>query len=52
MQINNLKTRTFSHYSYAIMSDCEKKIILINPSRNPQQYLDYAKKHDAEITGY
>lgn len=33
------------------ISDCEKKIILIDLSRNPQQYLDYAKENEAEIMG-
>ena len=32
------------------MSDSEKKIVLIDPSRNPQPYLDYAKKNNAVIT--
>ena len=51
MQIKQFEDKNLSHYSYAITSEGEKKIILIDPSRNPQQYLDYAKKHDAEITG-
>ncbi len=50
MQIKQFEDKNLSHYSYAILSDCEKKIILIDPSRNPQQYLDYAKENDAEIT--
>jgi len=32
------------------LSDSEKKIVLIDPSRNPQPYLDYAKKNNAVIT--
>ncbi len=51
MQIKQFEDKNLSHYSYAIMSDCEKKIILVDPSRNPQRYLDYAKEHDAEIIG-
>ena len=51
MQIKQFEDKNLSHYSYAILSDCEKKIILIDPSRNPNQYLDYAKENDAQITG-
>ena len=50
MQIKQFEDKNLSHYSYAIMSECEKKITLIDPSRNPQQYLDYAKEQEAEIT--
>jgi glyoxylase-like metal-dependent hydrolase (beta-lactamase superfamily II)/rhodanese-related sulfurtransferase len=51
MQIKQFEDKNLSHFSYAIMSDCEKKIILIDPSRNPQQYFDYAKENEAQITG-
>ena len=51
MQIKQFEDKNLSHYSYAIMSESEKNIILIDPSRNPQQYLDYAKEQEAEITG-
>ncbi|MEJ7672863.1 MAG: MBL fold metallo-hydrolase [Chitinophagaceae bacterium] len=51
MQIKQFEDKNLSHYSYAILSDCEKKIILIDPSRNPQQYLEYAKENGAQITG-
>ncbi|MEJ7827901.1 MAG: MBL fold metallo-hydrolase [Segetibacter sp.] len=51
MQIKQFEDKTLSHYSYGILSECKKKIFLIDPSRNPQQYLDYAKENEAEITG-
>ncbi len=51
MHIKQFEDKNLSHYSYAIFSDCERKIILIDPSRNPQQYFDYAKENDAQITG-
>ena len=51
MQIKQFEDKNLSHYSYAILSISEKKIILIDPTRHPQQYLDYAKGHDAQITG-
>lgn len=51
MQIKQFEDKNLSHYSYAILSECEKKIIVIDPARNPQPYLDYAKDNDAQITG-
>lgn len=51
MRIQQFEDKNLSHYSYAILSECEKKIILIDPSRNPQQYYDFAKANDAEIIG-
>lgn len=51
MQIKQFEDKNLSHYSYAILSESEKKIILIDPARNPQAYLNYAKEHNAQITG-
>ena len=51
MQIKQFEDTSLAHYSYAILSDCEKKIVLIDPARNPKQYLAYAKENDAQITG-
>ena len=51
MQIKQFEDKNLSHYSYAIISECEKQIILIDPARNAEPYFDYAKEHDAQITG-
>lgn len=51
MQIKQWEDKNLAHFSYAILSDCEKKIILIDPSRNPQPYLDYAKENNASVIG-
>lgn len=51
MQIKQWEDKNLSHFSYGILSDCEKKLVLIDPSRNPEPYLDYAKEHEAEIIG-
>lgn len=51
MEIKQWEDKNLSHFSYAILSSCEKKIILIDPARNPQQYLDYAKEKHAVIVG-
>lgn len=51
MQIKQFENKHLSHFSYAILSNCEKKIILIDPARDPQQYIDYASENDAQISG-
>ncbi len=51
MQIKQFEDKNLAHYSYALLSDCEKKIVLIDPARNPQPYLDFAKENHAVITG-
>jgi len=51
MQIKQFEDKNLSHFSYAVLSDCEKKIILIDPARNIWQYFEYAKENDAQITG-
>ena len=51
MQIKQFEDKNLSHYSYAVLCECEKKVILIDPARNPQPYLNYAEENDAQITG-
>ncbi len=51
MQIQQFVDENLSHYSYAVLSDCEKKIILIDPARSATPYMEYAKENDAQITG-
>ena len=51
MQIKQWEDTNLAQFSYAILNDCEKKVLLIDPSRNPQQYLDYAKENNAIIIG-
>ncbi|EDM36136.1 Rhodanese-like protein [Pedobacter sp. BAL39] len=51
MIIEQFEDKYLSHYSYAILSNSEKKVILIDPARNPQPYYDFAAKHGATIVG-
>lgn len=51
MKIQQWEDKGLAHFSYAILSECEKKIVLIDPARNPQPYLDFAQQHDAQIVG-
>lgn len=48
MKIKQFEDKNLAHYSYAIISQGE--MALIDPSRNPQPYYDFAKEHDAKIT--
>lgn len=51
MHIKQWEDTNLAQFSYAILSDCEKKVVLIDPSRNPQPYLDYTKENNAIIIG-
>jgi hydroxyacylglutathione hydrolase len=47
--IHQFEDKPLAHFSYAICSQGE--MILIDPSRNPQPYYDFAKKNEAKIVG-
>jgi glyoxylase-like metal-dependent hydrolase (beta-lactamase superfamily II)/rhodanese-related sulfurtransferase len=49
MQIEQFEDKALAHFSYAILSECAREIVLIDPARNPQPYYDYAQAHDAKI---
>lgn len=49
MQIKQWEDKNLSHFSYGILSDCEKKIALVDPARNPEPYLNWARANDAKI---
>ena len=51
MQIKQWEDENLAQFSYAILSESEQTIVLIDPSRNPQPYLDYAEKNNAVIKG-
>ena len=51
MQIKQWEDTNLAQFSYAILSDGEKQMVLIDPSRNPQPYLDYASENGAAIIG-
>ncbi|MGN6602660.1 MAG: rhodanese-like domain-containing protein [Ginsengibacter sp.] len=48
MQIKQFEDKNLSHFSYAIVSHGE--VALIDPSRNPQPYYDFAEEYNARIT--
>ena len=45
MKIKQFEDKGLAHYSYAILSECQKEVVLIDPARNPQPYYDYAQEH-------
>lgn len=49
MMIQQFEDKYLAHYSYAILDELTKQIVLIDPSRNPHQYLEFAKQHEAKI---
>jgi len=51
MKIQQFEDKGLGHYSYAVLSECEKQLIIIDPARNPQPYYDYAKVEGAKIVG-
>lgn len=51
MKIKQFEDKGLAHYSYAILSECESQIVLIDPARNITEYLEYAKANDAKIIG-
>ncbi len=48
MKIKQFEDKNLAHFSYAIVSNHE--IALIDPSRNPEPYYDFAKQQKAAIT--
>lgn len=51
MKIEQFEDKGLAHYSYAVVSESTKEIIVIDPGRDPQPYLDFAKAHQVRITG-
>lgn len=51
MKIKQFEDKGLAHYSYAILSECAREIVLIDPARNPQPYYDYAEAGNAKIIG-
>ncbi len=50
MKIQQFEDKNLSHFSYAILSESVKEIVLIDPARNPQPYIDFAAANGGKIT--
>jgi hydroxyacylglutathione hydrolase len=51
MKVEQFEDKSLSHYSYAIVSECSKEMVLIDPARNIQPYLAFAERFDTTIIG-
>jgi hydroxyacylglutathione hydrolase len=51
MKTEQFEDKGLAHYSYAILSECESEIVLIDPARDIAPYLSYAEKNEATIIG-
>ncbi len=51
MRIHQFEDKGLAHYAYAVLSECDRQVILIDPARSPQRYYDYAQQHHAQIIG-
>jgi glyoxylase-like metal-dependent hydrolase (beta-lactamase superfamily II)/rhodanese-related sulfurtransferase len=49
MKIEQFEDKGLAHFSYTILSECARQVVLIDPARNPQPYYDYAQAHGAAI---
>ncbi|MFD1469759.1 MBL fold metallo-hydrolase [Hymenobacter caeli] len=49
MKIEQFEDKGLAHFSYAVLSEGTREIVLIDPARNPQPYYDYARAHEAKI---
>lgn len=47
MIIEQIYDKSLAHASYAVAN--KGKVILVDPGRDPQPYIDFAKKHDGEV---
>ncbi len=47
MIIEQFEDKPLAHYSYAIIS--KNKMAIVDPSRNPKPYYEFAEKHKAQI---
>lgn len=51
MKIKQFEDKGLAHFSYAILSEQTREIVLVDPARDPQPYYDYAAAHEAKIVG-
>lgn len=49
MKIEQFEDKGLAHFSYAVLSECAREVVLIDPARNPQPYYDFAAAHAARI---
>lgn len=50
MLIHQTNDKGLAHFGYAILDGTAKQVIVIDPARDPEEYLDFAATHGARIT--
>lgn len=50
MKLRQFQNLNLSHYSYGILDELNGQMVLIDPSRNISQYLEWAEENKAKIT--
>ncbi len=51
MKIKQFEDKGLAHFSYAVVNDDLKEMIIIDPARNPQPYYDFAQENNTRIKG-
>ena len=51
MKIEQFEDKSLSHYSYAVLSERQNEIVLIDPSRDLSPYIAFAASNKAKIIG-
>ncbi|MET3114939.1 hydroxyacylglutathione hydrolase [Pedobacter sp. CG_S7] len=51
MKIEQFEDKSLSHYSYAVLSERQNEVVLIDPSRDLSPYIAYAASNKAKIIG-
>jgi hydroxyacylglutathione hydrolase len=51
MKIKQFEDKGLAHFSYAILSEEKKQIVLIDPARDPKPYYEWAEAEGAKIVG-
>ncbi|GAA4499520.1 MBL fold metallo-hydrolase [Hymenobacter ginsengisoli] len=49
MKIEQFEDKGLAHFSYAVLSECARAVVLIDPARDPQPYYGFAQAHGASI---
>src|SRR5690554_1460830 len=51
MKIEQFEDKGLAQYSYAVLSEGTREVVIIDPARDPQQYYRFAKNSSSEIVG-
>ena len=49
MKIQQFEDKGLAHYSYLVLSEGDRRAVVIDPARDPQPYLDFLEPYGAEL---